>query len=212
MTKRTNDSWLSDLRADGDVQAEALEDLRSTLMGGLPYALSGWLSPTDPAFTPLAEEVTQEALLKILDNLHTFEGRSQFTTWAHKIAVNLALSKLRRRRWTDVSLEELTGENDSGPAHPWLVADSSAGPDQKAEQRDMLEHINRIIREELTDKQRQALVARLVYGMPTDLLAKEMHMERNALYKLIFDARENLKRRLEAEGLSPREVLAAFER
>ena len=39
-----------------------------------------------------------------------------------------------------------------------------------------------------------------------------MHMERNALYKLIFDAREHLKRRLEAEGLDPQEVLAAFER
>jgi RNA polymerase sigma-70 factor (ECF subfamily) len=211
MNKRSNESWLADLRAGGDVQAAALEDLRATLMGGLPYALSGWLSREDPAFTALAEEVTQEALLKILDNLHTFEGRSQFTTWAHKIAVNLALSKLRRRRWTDVSLEELTGENDSGPAHPWLVADSSAGPAQKAEQRDMLERINRIIAEELTEKQRRALVARLVYGMPADRLAEEMHMERNALYKLIFDARENLKRHLQAEGLDPQEVLAAFE-
>jgi RNA polymerase sigma-70 factor (ECF subfamily) len=117
MTKRTNDSWLTDLRADGDVQAAALEELRATLLGGLPYALSGWLSPNDPAFAPLAEEVTQEALLKILDNLHTFEGRSQFTTWAHKIAVNLALSKLRRRRWTDVCWRA-HGENDSGRLIP----------------------------------------------------------------------------------------------
>jgi RNA polymerase sigma-70 factor (ECF subfamily) len=211
MIKRSNESWLAELRADGDVQAAALEDLRATLMAGLPYALSGWLSPDDPAFQALAEEVVQEALLKILDNLHTFEGRSQFTTWAHKIAVNIALSKLRRRRWTDVSLEELTGD-EGGTGHSWLVADSSAGPDERAEQRDMLERINRIIREELTEKQRRALVARLVYGMPADLLAKEMHMERNALYKLLFDARENLKRRLEAEGLNPQEVLAAFER
>ena len=211
MDKRSNDSWLADLRADSDTQAAALQDLRATLMGGLPYALSGWLSPDDPGFAPLAEEVTQEALLKILDNLHTFEGRSQFTTWAHKIAVNIALSKLRRRRWTDVSLEELT-DDENRPAHPWLVVDSAAGPDQKAEQRDILERINRIIREELTEKQRRALVARLVYGMPADLLAQEMHIERNALYKLIFDARENLKRRLVAEGLDPLEVLAAFER
>jgi RNA polymerase sigma-70 factor (ECF subfamily) len=107
-------------------------------------------------------------------------------------------------------LESSRGERQR-PAHPWLIADSSAGPDQRAEQRDTLERINRIIREELTEKQRRALVARLVYGMPADLLAEEMHMERNALYKLIFDARENLKRRLEAEGLNPREVLASFE-
>ncbi len=211
MSKRSNEAWLADLRSSGEVQAAALEDLRSTLMQGLPYALSGWLSPSDPGFEALAEEVTQEALLKILDNLSSFEGRSQFTTWAHKIAVNIALSKLRRRRWTDVSLEELTGD-ETGTAHPWLVADTSTGPDLKAEQNDMLEHINRIIREELTEKQRRALVARLVYGMPADLLARQMKMERNALYKLIFDAREHLKRRLKAEGLSPEDVLSVFER
>jgi RNA polymerase sigma-70 factor (ECF subfamily) len=209
MNKRTNESWVSDLRSGGEVQAAALEDLRATLLAGLPYALSGWLSPNDPAFDALTEEVTQEALLKVLGNLDSFEGRSQFTTWAHKIAVNIALSRLRRRRWTDVSLEALT---DDGGAARWLTVDSAAGPDQRAEQNDLLDRINRIIREDLTDKQRRALVARLVYGMPADMLARELKMERNALYKLIFDAREHLKRRLQAEGLDPQEVLAVFER
>jgi RNA polymerase sigma-70 factor (ECF subfamily) len=210
MTGRTNETWVSDLQSGGDTQTAALEELRTTLLAGLPYALSGWLSSSDPGFEALAEEVTQEALLKILENLHTFEGRSQFTTWAHKIAVNIALSKLRRRQWTDVSLEALTSDDD-GVSHPWLAADPSAGPAERAEQDDLLERINRIISEDLTKKQRRALVARLVYGMPADLLAKEMHMERNALYKLIFDAREHLKRRLLAEGLDPQEVLASFE-
>jgi RNA polymerase sigma-70 factor (ECF subfamily) len=210
MAKRTNESWVSDLQAGGEIQAAALEELRATLLAGLPYALSGWLSPTDTGFEALAEEVTQEALLKVLDNLGSFEGRSQFTTWAHKIAVNIALSKLRRRQWTDVSLEALTSDDD-GVAHPWLAADPGAGPAERAEQDDLLDRINRIIREDLTEKQRRALVARMVYGMPADLLADEMHMERNALYKLIFDAREHLKRRLLAEGLDPQEVLAAFE-
>jgi RNA polymerase sigma-70 factor (ECF subfamily) len=209
MNKRTNESWVSDLRSGGEVQAAALEDLRATLLAGLPYALSGWLSPNDPAFDALTEEVTQEALLKVLGNLDSFEGRSQFTTWAHKIAVNIALSKLRRRRWTDVSLEALT---DDGGVARWLTVDSAAGPDQRTEQNDLLDRINRIIREDLTDKQRRALVARLVYGMPADMLARDMKMERNALYKLIFDAREHLKRRLQAEGLDPQEVLAVFER
>ena len=58
---------------------------------GLPYALSRWLSPEDPLFTPLVEEVTQETLLRVLDQLETFEGRSMFTTWVQKIAVRIAL-------------------------------------------------------------------------------------------------------------------------
>ncbi len=197
------------MRAGGDAQSAALSDLRTALMAGLPYALSRWLSPGDPLFEPLIEETAQDALLKVLDNLNSFEGRSQFTTWAYKIAVNLALSKLRRRQWQDVSLDELVGE-DAEMINPGLDADPTAGPAQLAEQRDLLARVNRIIQEELTEKQRTALMARLVYGMPAERISEEMRMERNALYKLLHDARENLKRRLEREGLTAQDVLAAF--
>jgi len=210
MQRRSNDEWITDLSAEGEVQSTALVDLRATLIKGLPYALTRWLAPSDPALEALVEETAQDALLKILDNLGTFEGRSQFTTWAFKIAVNLALSKLRRRQWQDVSLDELVGE-DTEIFAPGLDSDQSAGPEQVTEQRDMLTRINRIIQEELTEKQRTALMARLVYGMPVDRIAEEMSMERNALYKLLHDARENLKRRLVRDGLSPSDVLSAFE-
>jgi RNA polymerase sigma-70 factor (ECF subfamily) len=38
-----------------------------------------------------------------------------------------------------------------------------------------------------------------------------MGTNRNALYKLLHDARQRMKARLEEEGLSPEDVLAAFE-
>src|SRR5512132_3341606 len=107
MPARSNDSWLSDLRMDGPVREGALSDLGEVIRHGLPYALSRWLSPDDPLFTPLVEEVTQETLLRVLDQLGTFEGRSMFTTWVHKIAVRIALTELRRKRWRDASLDEL---------------------------------------------------------------------------------------------------------
>lgn len=44
---------------------------------------------------------TQETLLRVLDQLDTFEGRSLFTTWVHKIAIRIALTELRRKRWRD---------------------------------------------------------------------------------------------------------------
>ncbi len=100
-TTRSNESWLSDLRSEGSLREAALTDLRNVIQHGLPYALSRWLSPNDPLFTPLVEEVTQETLLRVLDQLDTFEGRSMFTTWVHKIAVRIALTELRRKRWQD---------------------------------------------------------------------------------------------------------------
>ncbi|MEA3440886.1 MAG: sigma factor, partial [Chloroflexota bacterium] len=91
MRQRTNEEWLSELRAIGQVQGDALADLHATILKGLPYALSKWLSPTDPHFEPFTEEVAQDTLLRVLDKMDTFEGRSKFTTWVHKIAVRIAL-------------------------------------------------------------------------------------------------------------------------
>ncbi|MCL4825239.1 MAG: hypothetical protein KJZ57_13575, partial [Anaerolineales bacterium] len=89
------------------------------------------------------EEVTQEALLRILDRLHTFEGRSQFTTWAHKIAIRIALSELRRKRWRDSSLDELV-DNEEATAPESLLADPGAGPETFVERADMMTRVRRI--------------------------------------------------------------------
>jgi RNA polymerase sigma-70 factor, ECF subfamily len=210
MATRTNEAWLSDLRADGEIRNLALEDLRAIIQKGLPYALSRWLSPDLPQFNSLVEEVTQETLLRVLDQLDTFEGRSQFTTWVHKIAVRIALTELRRKRWRDSSLDELT-ENEDVPPPPGLLADPQAGPETSAERVDMLERVRRIIDEELTERQRQALVLLGVQDMPIEDAARKLKTNRNALYKLLHDARLRLRTRLASEEIAPNEVLALFE-
>jgi RNA polymerase sigma factor (sigma-70 family) len=210
MTARTNEAWLSDLRTNGEIRSRALEDLRVVIQRGLPYALSRWLSPDQPQFGALVEEVTQETLLRVLDQLETFEGRSQFTTWVHKIAVRIALTELRRKRWRDSSLDELT-ENEDAPPPPGLLADSQAGPEISAERGDMLSRVRRIIEEELTDRQRQALILLGVQDMPIEDAARRLKTNRNALYKLLHDARLRLRTRLAKEEIAPHEVLALFE-
>ncbi len=210
MATRTNEVWLADLRANGETRNMALDDLRGIIQKGLPYALSRWLSPDQPQFNALVEEVTQETLLRVLDQLDTFEGRSQFTTWVHKIAVRIALTELRRKRWRDSSLDELT-ENEDAPPPPGLLADSQAGPETSAERADMLVRVRRIIDEELTDRQREALILLGVKDMPMEDAARKLKTNRNALYKLLHDARVRLKSRLSMEDISPHEVLALFE-
>jgi RNA polymerase sigma-70 factor (ECF subfamily) len=209
MSKRTNEQWLSDLRASGLVQESALADLRAAILAGLPYALANWLSPDHPQFSSLAETVTQETLLRVLARLDAFEGRSQFTTWAHKIAVRIALTELRHQRWKDVSLESLL-ESEESEITPGFMADSAPSPETMAEQADMMAHIQRMIAQELTDKQRRAMMA-VGKGMPLEEAAHQMGMERNALYKLLHDGRVRLKKRMEREGLTSASVLAVFE-
>ena len=210
MKKRSNEEWLIELRSKGQDQEDALADLHAIILRGLPFALSKWLSPSDPHFTPFTEEVAQDTLLRVLDKMDTFEGRSQFTTWVHKIAVRIALTELRRQRWKDVSLDNMIDSEESY-LPPHLMADSTPGPESSTEQSDLLAHVQRLISEELTDKQRQAMIAINIEGMPIEEVARKMNMKRNALYKLMHDARLRLKRRMALEGMTPENVLSAFE-
>ena len=54
------------------------------------------------------------------------------------------------------------------------------------------------------------MMAVAVQGVPLDVVAERIGSNRNALYKLIHDARLRLKGRLEREGLSPGDLLAVF--
>ncbi len=195
--ERSNDQWLADLR--GPKKGAALEDLRVVLLRGLRAALRGRTSGVGLSF----EDCVQEALIKILNNLDSFRGESRFTVWAQKIAVRTAFAEMRRRRWRDVSLEEaIIGHGESNSTS----ADSLADPERVATQRMVMAQFRRFIDEELTDRQRRALLAGLG-GMPLEEIARRMGTNRNALYKLLHDARKRLKRRMMAEMLSPQDVL-----
>jgi len=209
MARRKNEEWLKDLHGSGEAYETAIADLRSVIARGLPFALSRWLSPTNPQFDALVEEVTQDTVLRVLDQIDTFEGRSQFTTWVHKIAIRIALTELRRKRWQDSSLDEIL-DNEDKPTPQGLLRDTSVGPEQSAERADMMAHIQRVIDEELTERQRNALVMLGLQGMPMEVTAKKLNTNRNALYKLLHDARLRLKSRLESEGLSAQDILTAF--
>lgn len=210
MSKRSNEQWLVDLSVGGEAQAAALDDLRLLILRGLPYALSPWLGSSDPRLAPLVEEAAQEALLRVLDHLNEFQGRSQFTTWVHTIAVRVALTELRRKHWENVSLEELLEEDETNQPPLGLVADPSPGPEQLTEKSELARRVRRIIAEELSEKQRRALIALAVQGMPMEEAARRLGTNRNALYKLLHDARLRLKKRLAAEGVTISEALETF--
>lgn len=210
LRSRENADWLSALNSSGEAQEAALADLREILVSGLRRGLATWLDPYSPQLEALAEEAAQEALVRILDRLDTFEGRSRFTTWAYKVAIRIALTELRRKQWKDISLEQMLGfGRDEGREASLL--DPQTGPEATVERRDILAQIGRILREELTERQLDVMQAVAIRGVPMEALAQKLGVERNALYKMMHDARLKLKRRLAREGLDLSEVMATFE-
>jgi RNA polymerase sigma factor (sigma-70 family) len=205
VTERSNEQWLSELR--GPEQDQALADLRAVLVRGLRVALAGRVRQ---GLNEAAEDFAQEALIKIMSNLDTFRGESRFTTWAQKIAVMTASTELRRKRWRDVSLQEVLDRYGTHSSESDRLADEQPTPEQLTMRSTMVATVRRFVDEELTDKQREAIVAVMFEGMPQEEAARRLGTNRGALYKLMHDARRRLKKRMEAEGLSAQDVLGSI--
>ena len=58
--------------------------------------------------TAEAEDLTQEAFLQLFRKIATFRGESAFSTWLHRLAVNVVLMKLRRKSGNESSLDQMT--------------------------------------------------------------------------------------------------------
>ncbi|MEW5977455.1 MAG: RNA polymerase sigma factor [Acidobacteriota bacterium] len=200
--ERDNETWVTQLRSEGPAQQMALSDLRSALLRGLRRALATTVRRDESFY----EDVVQDALVRILAKIHQYEGRSRFLTWATSVAISVGLSELRRRRWKDVSLQEVIADVDFSSRN---AVDTDIGPAAKWEKTAILKAMYSVIHSELTEKQRIALLAEL-RGMPQDEIARHLGTNRNAVYKLTHDARKRLKRGLEAAGYRSADVQAAF--
>ncbi len=197
--------WPSALRATNDGnQTAAVSALRDILIRGLHVAFKGRgqaVSETE------IEDFAQEGLLRVLSQLDRFEGRSRFTTWAMSIAINTAYSQMRRKHWQNVSLEALlsAGARLSDPAT--LPDEVFAGNEERNR---IVTRLRHAIAEHLTPKQRAAILAELS-EVPVDQIAALLGTNRNALYKLVHDARRTLKRHLQDAGITAQEIRTAFD-
>lgn len=201
----SNPDWLAALGGAPPQQRPALEALRAYLVRGLRAALR---TRSQGNLDAMVEDYVQEALVKILANLDSFRGQSRFTTWAQKIAVRVALSDLRRKRWDDLTLDDLNPPNAEGSDYtPPELTSETLDPFAETSQQFLLEEVNRAIEEDLTDKQRQALTTLVIEGLSVEEVAEQMDTNRNALYKLLFDARKRLRTSLEQRGLPTKQIL-----
>lgn len=199
---RDNATWIAGLRGGSADSDRTLSALREELLLGLRRTLYGRAGADDS----FLEDTVQEALLRILDRLDQFAGRSRFTTWATSIAVRVALSELRRRRWRDVSFDDFLHD---AVVDPNGTNSRIGDPALATERRDILQTLHAAISNDLTEKQRIALLAEM-RGLPQEKIAAHLGSNRNAIYKLTHDARKRLKRSLQSAGYQKEDIQTAF--
>jgi RNA polymerase sigma-70 factor, ECF subfamily len=185
-------AWPIALRAEGTVRDDALRALSALLQRRLRAALRHQTNVSEAD----CEDFAQEALLRILARLDQFQNRSRFETWASAIALNTAFARLRRKHWQNTSLDALIA--DSATLPDAFLAPTPTEPDDSAKIA-LLTALARAIAENLTERQRAGLDAEL-RGMPVDQIAELLGAKRNAIYKLLHDARRAIKRRLTDDG------------
>ena len=200
-TDGQNDPWVIRLRGEPDVRDRAIEELRDILIRGLTKSMSsrygGGLQ---------ADDVVQEALIKILDSLDQFAGRSRFTTWAMTVATRIGIGEMRRKHYQDVSMEAFQGQDATKIE---IAVDEGSSPEDQMARMTMVEKLQQLIDSTLTEKQRFAIRATLE-GLPVEVIAEKTGSNRNSVYKLVHDARAKLRSALEDAGINADDLATTF--
>jgi RNA polymerase sigma-70 factor (ECF subfamily) len=145
--------------------------------------------------TAEAEDLTQDAFLQLFRKIGTFRGESAFSTWLHRLAVNVVLMKLRKKTLPETSLEESTDPEDE-----------SGGPRREIGAPDLLltgsidrVHLQRAI-EQLPPGYRQVFVLHDVQGFEhneiADLMDCSIGNSKSQLHKARMRLRELLQETL----------------
>lgn len=203
------------MNSSGVSQEAAIADLRDILLRAALYFFSrnmsdfGGLSRDE--ILHRAEDCAQDALIAVMNHLPDFRGDSKFSTWAYKFAINISLMAARHERWKGFSLDELSDAGQDAFSQ-WVIQDKSEeiSPEESAMQDELRSVIRNVIECDLTDKQRRVLLLMVFNEVPMDEVVRNLGTNRNAVYKLLHDARRKLKSSLQIHGFEVGETLALF--
>ncbi len=157
-----------------------------------------------------AAEVTQDAMLKIVEHIKSYDGRSQLTTWMIRIVMNQSISLLRKRKLRKMtSLDAEGGGNGSGGSGPIsnkgegadtslrdrLVDDRERKPDQRVQHEEMIAELHRALGR-LDEEFRSVLVLRDMNDMDYEQIADTLSVPVGTVKSRLFRARLALRQEM----------------
>ncbi|NLJ36628.1 MAG: sigma-70 family RNA polymerase sigma factor [candidate division WS1 bacterium] len=140
-----------------------------------------------------AEDVAQETFIKAYSSLSSFRGAAAFQTWLYRIASNLAIDTVRRRKYRQntFSLDEPI-ETSDGPIER-DIEDDAAGPERRFESAQLQQQVSQAI-VQLSPKLRTVLVLYELQGLSYDEIAGIVGAPLGTVKSRLFNAREQLKK------------------
>jgi RNA polymerase sigma-70 factor (ECF subfamily) len=136
------------------------------------------------------EDVVQEVFVQVYKSLKDFRGQSKFSTWLHRVTVNVVLMHRRAARSRPMFADE-------PPADPALRSDGIA-PDEDAERRERMRAFERLLAK-LAEKKRIVFILHELEGVPPSEIAKIVGAPVLTVRTRLFYARRELEAMLAEE-------------
>jgi len=143
-----------------------------------------------------AKDIYQEVLIKVFRGLPGFQHRSEFSTWIHRIAVNVCLShRGRGKHALQVPLDAGTGHDENSHSAVRELHSNDGGPERAAIDADTAEHLRRAIAS-LPPRQRMVFTLRHYEGQSLKEIAGVLRCSEGAVKRYLFMATRRLRDQL----------------
>lgn len=144
-----------------------------------------------------AQDVSQDAFVKVYKHLKNFQGNSSFYTWLYRIVLNLCIDRKRRAaRAAQVDYDDaLDHSPDALGDGPTLASIHIDGPGKALARKELMEHMQKAL-EKLSEDHREILVLREVEGLSYEELAETLGIAKGTVMSRLFHARKNFQRAL----------------
>ncbi len=143
-----------------------------------------------------AAEVAQETFIRVLRSLHTYDPERPLKTWLFKIAANLALDSIRRRKRRPVSMQDLFDE-DEGPLLE--AVEPSPGPDAVLQVQRSADLFDELV-QEMPERYQAILYLRYREDLAYEEIADALGIPLGTVKVRLHRAHEALRRKLSARG------------
>jgi len=143
-----------------------------------------------------AEDVTQEVFIKAYRSLDSFRGASSFSTWLYRIATNLCIDRVRKRKRSPqqaYSLDEPFDKDEESGGRD--VPDVTNEPSLGVEREELRQQV-RLTVAQMPEKLRSVLVMCDIQGMAYEQIAQVLDCPIGTVKSRLFHARADLARRL----------------
>jgi RNA polymerase sigma factor (sigma-70 family) len=144
-----------------------------------------------------AQDLAQDVFLRAYRSLHTFRGDARFTTWLHRLTVNLTLDWLRSRGRRPVQVP-LETEGDDGSTYSHIPSDEPTPEEQVLRQQRRQELLAAV--EGLSPDYREVVVLHHFQGLSYQSIAERLGCPVRTVETRLYRARQQLKRVLMEGG------------